>query len=157
MATSISSQSLRYASSSEPVPIRSYKTLVEAERAVDRLSECRFPLEYVSLAAAGVKGCEHATATRASSAGGVGRGRLAGAVLVIVALLAGALVAEGPVLTAFFGAAAVAVLGSCASLTLAGRRSSFDCLAIVADRYELRVDAQWAGDAEHVLKVADCG
>lgn len=157
MSTSISTQSLRSVSSSQQVPIRSYKTLAEAERAVDRLSECRFPLEYVSLAARGVKGCGHPSAARTFPAGVVTSGRLTGAILIILALLAGGLAAEGRVLAVIFGAAAGAVLGLGASVMLAARRPTCDCPAIVADRYDVVVDAQWAADAQHVLKVADCG
>jgi hypothetical protein len=159
MSTTISTRPARYASSASlQVPIRTYQTLVEAERAVELLAECRFPLEYVALAARGVKRCRHRAASRALPAVATLLGGVAGAALAVLARSVGALATQAPVVALVFGAAVGAVVACAASVTLRPKRSSCYCShAISSDCYDVLIDAEWAGDAAHVLAVADCG
>ncbi len=159
MSTIISTRPARYVSSASlQVPIRTYQTLVEAERAVELLGQCRFPLEYVALAARGVGRCRHRTAFRALPAVAVLLGGVAGAALAVLAHAAGALATQTSVVALVFGAAVGAVVAIVASVLLKPKRSSCYCNQAISSRcYDVLIDAEWAGGAAHVLSVADCG
>ena len=125
---------------------------------MELLDECRFPLEYVALAARGVKRCRHRAASRVPWGVAALSGGVAGAVFGQLARFLGALATQPPVVALLLGAATGALVALAAGATLRPKRPSCYCRhAIAADGYDLLIDARRAGDAAQVLAVADRG
>ena len=128
----------------------------EAERAVDALSDLRFPVGRVAIVGIGLRSVEQVlgrvTTWRAALAG-TGQGALIG---LFVGLLF-SLFFTGP---EFFGVLAYTVLttavfggvfGAIAHALQGGRRDFASVGGVYADRFELQVDAEVADEARRLL------
>jgi Heat induced stress protein YflT domain len=137
--------------------IASYASYAEAESAVDRLADGGFPVERSAIVGTGLRSVEQVegrmTAGRAALVGATG-GIMLGALL---ALLAGIFpwdsgsaetVAYALVLGAVFGAVSGALYHEALS---GGRRDFISATRIEADRYDLQVDEDSAGEAARLL------
>jgi len=130
-----------------------------AERAVDWLSDNRFPVEHVSIVGTGLRYVEQVSkrvTTGSAALTGAGQGALIG---LLWGLLFGlfftvdsgsflGILAYGLVLGAVFGA----VFGAAAHLMTDGRRDFGSVAHTTADRYEVQVDDGYAPDAERLLE-----
>jgi hypothetical protein len=136
--------------------IARYASYDEAERAVDALSDLRFPVGRVAIVGIGLRSVEQVvgrvTTWRAALAG-TGQGALIG---LFVGLLF-SLFFTGP---EFFGVLAYAVLGTAvfggvfgavAHALQGGRRDFASIGSVFADRVELQVDAEVADEARRLL------
>ena len=142
--------------------VAGFRTYAEAERAVSRLSEARFPVERVAIVAVGLRFVEQVT-------GRVGYGRVAlssaasgAAVGALFGWAAGVVRWVEPLVTgltlALYGAVLGAVVGLVLGLALhalsAGRRDFAALSRMEAERYEVVADAEVADDARRALGAA---
>lgn len=135
--------------------IATYRTYAEAQRAVDYLSDQKFPVERVAIVAEGLNLIEQVTGRlnygRAALAGAVS-GAFTGVLIALVfSLLTGAsllpLVLSGLIVGAVIGA-----IMSVLSYALSGGRRDFSSVSgIQADRYLIQVDSDVVPDAARLL------
>ncbi|NUT46122.1 MAG: glycine zipper family protein [Saccharothrix sp.] len=142
------------------VVIGSYDTYAEAERAVDYLSDQRFPVERTAIAGRGLSTFEQVTG-RLTAWRAAGQAALSGAVLGalfgwlfglfdwINPLISGLLLA---LYGAIFGAVIGAVVGLIGYAMTGGRRDFSSVPSMRAERYEVLVDAT---DAAHAAQLLD--
>jgi len=136
--------------------IASYTNYADAESAVDWLADQGFPVERGAIVGTGLRSVEQMegrlTAGRAALIG-AGAGVLLGALLALLAGLlpwdwdaevAVSVVAAGALFGALFGALIRDALS-------AGRRDFLSFTRIEADRYEVQIDADAAGEARRLL------
>ena len=139
--------------------IASYTSYAEAESAVDRLADLDFPVERSAIVGTGLRSVEQVegrmTAGRAALVGAAG-GVMLGALLALLAGIfpwdsnSAEIVAYALVLGAAFGA----VSGALYHVALSGGRRDFiSATRIEADRYDLQVDEDSAGEAARLLSV----
>jgi hypothetical protein len=149
-----------------PSPARSgrrtvarYPDYPSAQRAVDYLSDERFPVEHVVIVGGGLRYVEQVTGRR-----NYGRAMIEAAVtgIVLGALLGWFLglfslvdpLVSGLVLAlwgAVIGAVLGAVIGAATHAATRGRRDFSSISGYRADHYELQVDEAHADEAEHLL------
>jgi hypothetical protein len=142
--------------------VASFGTYREAERAVDRLSDEKFPVERVRIVGHGLRFEEEVTG-RFTYRDAVLRGALSGA---LVGLLIGWLFAVfnwfDPVVAwgwlifdaLWFGLLLGAALGLLMHSLTGGRRDFSSVPAMKADRYELVVDEEVADEAARILGIS---
>lgn len=143
--------------------IETFEHYAEAEAAVDRLSDRKFPVEHVAIVAHDLRFVERVTGRRdtgRAALASAGTGALLGAVLgaffglfnwvdpVVSAL---ALALYGAALGAIVGA----IVGMIGHLATRGRRDFSSVSAMEAGGYELVVDAELADEALRVLNRGD--
>lgn len=140
--------------------IASYEQYAEAEAAVDRLSDRKFPVEHVAIVASDLRFVERVTGRLNAGKAALtsaGSGALLGAALgyffglfnwVDPLVSALALALYGAVLGAVIGA----VVGLIGQLATRGRRDFSSVSAMEAGGYELVVDEEVADDALRVLQ-----
>jgi hypothetical protein len=145
--------------------VSSFDTYQEAERAVDRLSDERFPVERVRIVGQGLHFVEEVTG-RFTYRDAVLRGALSGG---LVGLLIGWLFAVfnwfNPVVAwgwlifdgLWFGLVLGALLGLLTHSLTGGRRDFSSVPSMKADRYELVVDEEVADEAARILGVGQSG
>jgi hypothetical protein len=140
-------------------PIAQFSTYADAERAVDRLSDLRFPVERVAIIGHDLQVVEQVTgrlnyggAALKGAASGALPGALIGWFFGLFNLIS-PLVAS--VVLAFYGLIFGAVIGAVLGVVmhaLQGGRRDFDTVTMtVPSRYELVVDEQVADEAERLL------
>ncbi|GAB3651725.1 membrane protein [Glycomyces tarimensis] len=141
------------------VAVGSYGSYEEAERAVDYLSDHRFPVERTVIVGRGLRSVERVTG-RMTLWRSAGKTALAGAVLGALfgwifglfdwvnPLIAGLLLA---LYGAIFGAIVGAVIGLIAHAMTGGRRDFSSISGIQADSYDLLVEAGHATQAGQLL------
>jgi hypothetical protein len=140
-------------------PIAQFSNYADAERAVDRLSDLRFPVERVAIIGHDLQVVEQVTgrlnyggAARKGAASGALPGALIGWFFGLFNLIS-PLVAS--VVLAFYGLIFGAVIGAVLGVVmhaLQGGRRDFDTVTMtVPSRYELVVDEQVADEAERLL------
>jgi hypothetical protein len=140
--------------------VASYRTYPAAERAVDFLSDRKFPVERVSIVGQGMKMVEQVTG-RLTWAKAALRGLLTGAVVggLIGWLFAvfswfnptvarGWLIVDG----LWFGAVAGVIVGLLSYALTGGRRDFTSVAGMQADHYDLLVDASVANEAQQLLQ-----
>ena len=140
----------RLAAGSRRARICACATYVEAEHVVEVLERRRFPTEYVSIVAVGVRRDDRPQAPWRAAAVGTLLGAFAGAVGGILAALAGATGELPSLAVALF----TAVLGAFSALTatlVIAKSETSDSPQLTADTYEVLVDADWGADARLVL------
>ena len=155
----VSTQLPRSSGSTERRTIASYASYDEAERAVDVLSDLRFPVGRVAIVGTGLRSVEQVvgrvTTWRAALAG-IAQGALIG---LFVGLLF-SLFFTGP---EFFGVLVYAILGTAvfggilgaiAHALQGGRRDFASVGGVYADRVELQVDADVADEARRLLRLS---
>ncbi|MGW0777879.1 general stress protein [Streptomyces sp. NPDC002835] len=136
--------------------VASYASYEEAQAAVDRLSDERFPVEHLDIIGSDLRLVEHVTGRltsgRAAAAGAAG-GAWFG---LLIGLLVG-LFAQGPVWLGLilggvlFGALWGAVLGWAGHAATGGRRDFSSTRALAAARYDLVARGGHAEQARVVL------
>ena len=136
--------------------IATYSSYREAERAVDWLSDQGFAVERVSIVGTGLRYVEQVAGrvtTGRAALTGAGQGLLIG---LLFALLFGLFFAGpdflGLLLYALIaGAIFGAIFGAFAHSAMGGRRDFASVAGTQADRYEVQVDAEVAGEAQRLL------
>jgi membrane protein required for beta-lactamase induction len=137
--------------------IASYSSYQEAERAVDSLSDRKFPVERVAIVGTGLRFVEQVVGrvtTWIAALTGAVQGAFIG---LFIALLFGlfftgpgflGLLAYAVVTSALFGA----TFGAIFHATRRGRRDFASAAGMYADRVELQVDQEVADDARRLLE-----
>jgi hypothetical protein len=138
--------------------IASYSTYVEAERAVDRLSDQGFPVQRSAIVGRGLRSVEQVTGRMTAGRAaliGAGEGAMIG---LLFALLFG-LFFTGPefggllLYSVIVGAAFAAPLGAIVQYANSGGRRDFvSATRIEADRYDLQVEEDAADEATRLLE-----
>jgi membrane protein required for beta-lactamase induction len=136
--------------------VATYSSYEEAERAVDSLSDQKFPVERVAIVGTGLRSVEQVVGrvtTWRAALTGAGQGALIG---LFIALLFG-LFFTGP---GFLGLLAYAVIASTVFGAIfwaighalqGGRRDFASVAGMTADRYELQADEEVADEAGRLL------
>ena len=139
--------------------VASYSSYAEAERAVDFLSDRKFPVERTAIVGRDLEYLEQVTG-RMSYGGAALRGALTGAFVgFLVGWLFGLFDWFDPIVSAFwlaldgiwFGAIVGALFGLLTHAMLRGRRDFASIAAMRANRYDLLVDEEVAGEADRLL------
>lgn len=140
-----------------------YSNYRDAERAVDYLSDNGFPVEQTSIVGRDLKLVEQVTGRMTSGRAAL-NGALAGAMVgFLVGWLFGVFDWFNPVVAAgwlaldglWFGALVGALAGVVAHALTGGRRDFGAIRTMSADRYEVLVDADLAGEAARLLAQMD--
>ena len=146
-----------------PVPPRrvvaSYDSYAEAQRAVDYLSDERFPVERVSIVAEDLRFVEQVTGRRGYGQAlleGAGCGAVVGA---LFGFFLGLFSLFDPLVSAFllalygliFGAILGTIIGLTAQALMGGRRDFSSMGSIEADRYNVMADEEVAEEASRLL------
>lgn len=141
------------------VAVASYDSYAEAERAVDHLSDQRFPVEHAVIVGRGLRSVEHVTG-RMTTWRSVGQSALSGALLgALLGWIFGLFNWVDPLITglllalygAVFGALIGALMGGIAHAMTRGRRDFTSVTQMQADRYDLLVEASFAAEATRML------
>jgi hypothetical protein len=134
------------------VVLASHGSHAAAQRSVDVLAERDFPVEHVTIVGCGLRVEEQVlgrwTLGKAMLAGlgsGAWVGLLIGLIFWIVSPWVFGAVISAVILGAFFGAILAAVAH------LVRRRTFSSATAVVADRYDVLVDAEFAAEARRLL------
>ena len=136
-----------------------YPAYAEAERAVDRLADAKFPVERVAIVGTGIRWVEQVTG-RMSYGKAALRGALSGAFAgVLIGWLFGAFDWFDPVVSSawlaldglWFGAVVGALIGLLIHAFSGGRRDFESVGTMRADRYEVLVDEEVAYEALRLL------
>jgi uncharacterized membrane protein len=139
--------------------VASYPSYGEAERAVDSLSDRKFPVERTAIVGRDLEYVEQVTGRMSYGAAAL-RGALTGAFVgFLVGWLFGLFDWFDPIVSAFwlaidglwFGAIVGALFGLLTHVTLRGRRDFASIGAMRANRYDLLVDEEVAGEAARLL------
>jgi hypothetical protein len=132
--------------------LTSFKTYVEAQALVDRMSDDGFPVEHVRIVGDGLRTVEQVTG-RLTVARAAGAGALTGAWLgLLIGFLLG-IFALGPywlwviLVSVLFGALWGAIAGALAHWATRGRRDFSSVQTLQAQRYDVYVDATHAAQA----------
>jgi hypothetical protein len=136
-------------------PVASFETYADAERAVDRLADERFPVEHVQVVGHGLTMVENITGRRtfdrAAAEGALSGAFIAGFIGLLFGLLnwfdpliSGALLALYGVV---FGAAVGALVGLLTQALTSGARDFTSARSLKAGRYDVLADAEVAEDA----------
>lgn len=143
--------------------VASYDSYAQAERAVDYLSDRRFPVQQVAIVGRGLSSVEQVTG-RLTFWGAAGRSAMSGAVIgVLFGWLFGLFNWVDPVISVFllalygllFGSVLGGVFGLIGHAFTGGRRDFSSVAAMRADRYDVLVDADAADEATQLLAEAD--
>lgn len=149
----------QFQSEKAQVVVGSYATYAEAERAVDHLSDEKFPVEHTAIVGRGLSTVEQVTGrlTMARSiARTAGSGALLGAVLgwllglfnLVNPLVSGILLG---LYGALIGAVLGGVLGMLAHAMTGGKRDFSSVSSMRADSYDVLVDAEHVQQARELL------
>ena len=139
--------------------VGSYSSYQDAERAVDYLSDNKFPVERVSIVGRDLEFVERVTG-RMTYGGAALRGALSGALVgVLVGWLFAVFSWFDPVIGwgwlildgLWFGAVVGALFGLLSHAMLGGQRDFASIGAMRANRYELLVDDEVAAEAERLI------
>jgi hypothetical protein len=140
--------------------VASYSTYEEAQRAVDRLSDERFPVENLEIIGSGLRTVERVTGrltTARAAAAGAASGAWFG---LFIGLLVG-LFTRGPVWLGLIlgglliGAAWGALFGFAGHAATRGRRDFSSAQTLTATRYDLIARGGTAAQAQSKLRQAD--
>jgi hypothetical protein len=143
--------------------VASWDTYAQAERAVDYLSDRRFPVQRVAIVGRGLSSVEQVTG-RLTIWGAAGRSAMSGAIIgVLFGWLFGLFNWINPVISALllalygllFGAVLGAIFGAIGHAFTGGRRDFSSVAAVRADRYDVLVDTEVADEATQLLAEAD--
>lgn len=135
--------------------IASFTTYEEAQRAVDVLSDRKFPVEHLTIIGCDLELVEQVTgritllrAALAGAGAGMWFGLFIGLVFWIVSPWAPAAVLSGVALGIAFGA----IFGAASHVLRAGRPDFASVQGLTAQRYEVLADAEYADAALRVLQ-----
>jgi hypothetical protein len=139
--------------------VGSYDNYADAERAVDHLSDQRFPVERVAIVGRGLATVEQVTG-RLTYWVAAGRYAVSGAIIgALLGWIFGLFDLVDPLVAslwlalwgAVFGAVVGAILGLVTHAMTGGRRDFSSIDSVRADRYDVQVDAAFADEAARVL------
>jgi hypothetical protein len=139
------------------VPVASYSTYEEAQRAVDHLSDGGFPVQGVRIVGVGLKLVEQVLG-RLTLLGAAGRGALAGAWFGLLIGLFIGIFAPGMAFLAIvlwallWGVVAGALYGLVSHAMTRGQRDFTSMAQLVADRYEVLVPADTSDRARALIE-----
>jgi hypothetical protein len=140
------------------VPVASYSTYDEAQRAVDRLSDEGFPVQGVRIVGVGLKLVEQVLG-RLTLLGAAGRGALAGAWFGLLIGLFLGIFAPGTfsflaiiLWAVLWGVIAGALYGLVSHAMTRGQRDFTSMAQLVADRYEVLVPADSSDRARALIE-----
>lgn len=145
--------------------IATFDNYEQAQMAVDRLSDAKFPVERVEIVGTGLRYVEKVTG-RYDYGKAALTGAINGAILgALIGWIFGLFNWARPVVTglvlagwgALVGAVIGGILGLIAHAMTRGRRDFASVAGTVADRYELRVDADLADEAARILGAGPAG
>ena len=139
--------------------VASYPNYAEAQRAVDYLSDQKFPVERVAIVGEGLRFVEQVTGRLnwfRSALGGAGAGALTGALIgfvfglfdLVTPLISGLILAFYGFI---FGAVIGAIFGLLSYAASGGRRDFTSTSGFQAERYTIMVDDDVAEEAVQVL------
>jgi hypothetical protein len=137
-------------------PIATYRTYAEAQRAVDFLSDQKFPVERIAIVAEGLNFVEQVTG-RLNYGRAILSGALSGAFTGVFVGLIFSLLSPAVALLSFvlYGLVVGAIVGAIIGLVsyaLSGGRRDFSSVGgIQADRYIVQADSEVAGEAQRLL------
>lgn len=143
----------------DKVLLASYDSYAEAQRAVDKLSDERFPVEHTAIVAEGLRFVEQVTG-RLNWARALLNGAVSGALIgAFIGLLFGLLNFFAPLVSALalalyglvLGAVAGAVFGVVGYAMTGGQRDFTSVGAMQAERYNLMVSAEQENEARRIL------
>lgn len=138
--------------------VATYSTYEEAQRAVDSLSDQRFPVEHTMIVGVDLRLVERVLG-RLTYLRAVGMGAATGAWIGLLIGLFLAIFTPGrfPFLLVLWaliwGAIAGAIFGLIGHALTGGKRDFLSSSAIVANRYEILVDADHAAEARRLLNI----
>jgi uncharacterized membrane protein len=139
--------------------VATFERYEEAQAAVDRLADARFPVERVAIVARGLR-LEEQVIGRETTGRAVAQGALSGALTgTLIGWLLGLFNAIEPLVSAFWlalyglviGALLGALFGALMHASTGGRRDFSAVSTLRAEHYDLLVDADVAGAAEELL------
>lgn len=137
--------------------IASYNTYAEAQRAVDYLSDQRFPVQRIAIVAEGIRLVEQVTgrlnygrATLAGALSGATTGLFIGVLISLFTI--GANVLSMGLLGLVIGAIIGAITGVIGYALTGGRRDFTSVSGIQAERYNVMADLDVANDAIRLLQ-----
>jgi hypothetical protein len=138
-------------------PVASFHTYAEAQRAVDQLSDQRFPVEHTMIVGVDLRLIERVLG-RLTYLRAAGLGAASGAWFGLLVGLFFAIFARGfplilPLWGLIWGAVAGAIFGLTAHALSGGKRDFLSASSLVADRYEVLVAAEHAAEARKLLNV----
>jgi hypothetical protein len=136
-------------------PVATFHTYAEAQRAVDQLSDQRFPVEHTMIVGVDLRLIEQVLG-RLTSLRAAGMGAASGAWFGLLIGLFFAIFARGfplalPLWGLIWGAVAGAIFGLIAHALSGGKRDFLSSSSLVADRYEVLVAAEHAAEARKLL------
>ena len=159
MSTQTSGQPSRATKLTGQKIVASFTTYADAEAAVDRLADQRFPVERTAIVGTGLKWVEQVTG-RMDWVRAAVRGGLSGAFVgVLIGWLFAAFNWFDPVISGgwlvldglWFGAVVGALIGLLVHALSGGRRDFESVGTLTAERYDLMVDEGVAEEAERLL------
>jgi len=139
------------------VPVASYDNYFDAQKAVDRLSDAGFPVERTAIIGVGLQMVEnvlgrlnYGRAAATGAATGAWFGLLVG---VFLSIFTDSLVSSVAIIlwAVLWGAIACAIFGAIAYAFTGGNRDFVSASRLVAERYDVRVDAAYADRARELL------
>ncbi|MDP9844180.1 general stress protein [Streptosporangium lutulentum] len=136
-------------------PVSTFHTYAEAQRAVDYLSDQRFPVEHTMIVGVNLRLIEQVLG-RLTSLRAAGMGAASGAWFGLLIGLFFAIFARGfpialPLWGLIWGAIAGAIFGLIAHALTGGKRDFLSSSSLVAERYEVLVTAEHAVEARKLL------
>lgn len=137
-------------------PIGTYRSYADAQRAVDHLSDERFPVERTSIVAEGLRFVEQVTG-RLNYGRALLNGALSGGTTgLFIGLIFGLFSLATPLLTIalaglIVGAIVGAIIGLVGYAMSGGRRDFTSVSGMQAERYTVMVDAEVADEATRIL------
>jgi hypothetical protein len=142
-------------------PIATYRTYLEAQRAVDYLSDEKFPVQHVSIVGTDLKMVERVTGRltygRVALAGALSGAYFGGFVGLVLGLLGGTGLATVLLPAILIGAGMGMIFGLISYAATGGRRDFTSTSQIVAAQYAVWCADEHAGEATRVLRGLDGG
>lgn len=143
--------------------VSSSKGYEEAQRAVDYLSDNRFPVQNVAIVGAGLKSVEQVTGRRGYLQAAGGSALSGAAVGILLGWLFGLFNWVAPLISALvlafwglvIGLAVGAVVGLLSHLATRGRRDFSSVRTVAAEHYDIVVNAEVADEAQRLLAGMD--
>lgn len=142
-------------------PIATYRSYLEAQRAVDYLSDEKFPVQHVSIVGTDLKMVERVTGRltygRVALAGALSGAYFGGFVGLVLGLLGGTGLATVLLPAILIGAGMGMIFGLISYAATGGRRDFTSTSQIVAAQYAVWCADEHAGEATRVLRGLDGG
>lgn len=141
------------------VSVASYSTYREAQQAVDKLSDARFPVERSSIVAEGLSFREQVTGRLSWGRAFINGAWTGGITGVFIGAIFGLLSLMSPLASAlslaiygfFFGAVIGGLFGLLSYAVSGGQRDFTSISGMQAERYQVMVESGWENEARRIL------